>query len=189
MHIGDKIRGGFYSVLMLINKWTGWNRRILKGLKSPAVSFYSLQAMDNRGKNFDFSDLRGKKVLVVNIASGCGYTPQMQSLQSLYKKKSDAFQLIAFPSPDFRNQEKLNDMEIIDFCALQGVTFPVMKKCRVKKGDDQHPVFYWLTHAAANGWNDRDPDWNFCKYLISEEGSLLNVFGPGIDPREIDSYL
>lgn len=189
MHIADKIRAGAYAILMSVNKWTGWNRRISAGKKPPLISFYDLQATDNKGNHFDFSVCRGKKVLIVNIASRCGYTPQLQGLQKLFEKEFDKIKLFAFPSPDFRNQEKRTDDEIVAFCNRQGITLPVMKKCRVKKDEDQDPVFHWLTHATANGWNDRDPEWNYCKYLINEEGYLINVFGPGIDPREITSRL
>jgi len=189
MNIIGKIRAGLYAILMSVNKWTGWNRRISAGTKPPLISFYGLRAINNSGDQFDFSACRGKKVLIVNSASGCGYTPQLNTLQSLLERKAADMMLIAFPSPDFRDQEKRTDEEIHAFCAMQGVKFPVMKKCRVKKGEGQEPVFYWLTHAAANGWNDRDPEWNFCKYLINEDGRLIHVFGPGVDPREIESYL
>ena len=189
MNIVGKIRAGLYAILMKVNKWTGWNRRLSAGTRPPIISFYDLQAINNRGEQFDFSGCSRKKVIIVNIASGCGYTPQLSALQSLFDRKAGVMMMIAFPSPDFRDQEKRTDEEIFTFCAMQGVKFPVMKKCRVKKGEGQDPVFYWLTHATANGWNDRDPEWNFCKYLINEEGHLIHVFGPGVDPSEIESFL
>jgi glutathione peroxidase len=125
----------------------------------------------------------------VNVASGCGYTPQYGELQSFFLNENKRLAVIAIPSADFRNQEKRNDEEILSFCRSYKVTFPILKKTRVKKGEGQDPIFYWLTHAEANGWNDHDAEWNFSKYLIDEEGNLKHVFGPAVAPQEIRRFL
>jgi len=148
-----------------------------------------LFAFDNAGERFEFSGLRGKRVLIVNIASGCGYTPQLSGIQTLFEKEKERLAVIAFPSADFGNQEKLDDPGIRDFCKSYQLGFPVMQKCRVRNGPDQHPVFHWLTHQSANGWNSKGPGWNFCKYLINEAGELNYVFDPGISPDEIRKFL
>jgi len=149
------------------------------------VSFYSLADTMINGKAFDFSQLKGKKVLLVNTASNCGYTGQYDELQKLYNKFQDKLVVIGFPANDFKEQEKGTDEEIEQFCKINfGVSFPLMKKSVVIKSNGQNKVFQWLTNAAGNGWNDRQPEWNFSKYLVDEEGKLLNYFAPGLSPLD-----
>lgn len=149
------------------------------------VSFYTLSATLNNGDTLEFSSLKGKKVLIVNTASKCGYTGQYDGLEKLYEKYKDQLVIIAFPANDFMNQEKGTDEEIAQFCKLNyGVTFPIAKKAGVIKNTKQQEVFKWLTDKKLNGWNDQAPKWNFSKYLISEDGKLLNYFKSSVDPMD-----
>lgn len=149
----------------------------------PAISFYSLPAVKNNGEAFSFEALKGKKVLLVNTASACGYTPQYDELEKLHQTHKDTLAVIAFPANDFGAQEQGSDEQIAQFCKLNfGVTFPLMKKSGVIKNAAQNPVFDWLTDKNKNGWNEQPPNWNFCKYLVDEDGVLLAFFGPGVSP-------
>ena len=149
----------------------------------PPESFYSLSATLNSGKQLSFESLRGKKVLLVNTASDCGFTPQYAELQKLYEQSKDGLQIIGFPANDFKEQESGTDKDIAAFCSVNyGVSFPLAKKSGVIKSSSQHPVYQWLTQKAKNGWNEAPPSWNFAKYLINEEGVLTNYFEPAVSP-------
>ena len=151
--------------------------------KKPFTSFYDLSATANDGNNFYFAHLRGKKVLIVNTASDCGYTAQYSELQKLYEQQNDKIVIIAFPANDFKEQEQADDAAIAEFCKVNyGVSFPLMKKSVVVKNGGQHEVYKWLTDKNKNGWNDKAPEWNFSKYLINENGELINYFSPGVSP-------
>lgn len=153
----------------------------------PPVPFHSLSVVLNNGQELSFEKLRGKKVLLVNTASDCGYTPQYAELQKLYEHSKDDLEILAFPANDFKEQEKGDDSEIASFCSLNyGVRFPLAKKSVVKKDVAQHPVFQWLTSRAKNGWNDQPPSWNFAKYLVNEEGVLTHYFEPAVSPLSND---
>ena len=122
--------------------------------------------------------------MLVNTASDCGYTNQYDDLQKLHETLHDKLMVIGFPANDFKEQEKGNDEEIAQFCKINfGVTFPLAKKNSVKKGKDQQEVFRWLTDKSRNGWNNKQPSWNFSKYLVDEHGILTNYFDPAISPR------
>lgn len=150
---------------------------------TPPVSFYGLKAELNNGTTIDFSAFKGKKVVLVNTASNCGYTGQYAELQLLRLKYQGKLEIIAFPANDFAEQEKGSDQEIAHFCQSNyGVSFPVAKKGVVVKNPAQQPVFQWLTNSEANGWNTHEPDWNFSKYIINEEGNLMHYFGPSVSP-------
>lgn len=157
-----------------------------------AHSFYNLKAKTIDGKEFDFSSLKGKKVLIVNTASRCGNTPQYAKLETLYKEYGgDKFTIIGFPANNFLNQEPGTNKEIKEFCTLNyGVTFPMMSKISVK-GKDMDPVYKWLTSKAENGVMDSEVKWNFQKYLVSENGKLDKVINPKEDPMsdEIVSWI
>ncbi|MCX7987639.1 MAG: glutathione peroxidase [Bacteroidales bacterium] len=158
---------------------------INKELKEPISSFYALKAKLNSGKELDFSLLKGKKVIIVNTASNCGYTAQYAELQTLYDRFDESVEIIGFPANDFAGQEKSNDNEIAEFCKLNyGVTFPIAKKGVVIKNFEQQEIFRWLTDKRLNGWNDHAPDWNFSKYIINEQGILTHYFGPSISPLD-----
>lgn len=150
---------------------------------TPPVSFYSLKDTAIDGSPFDFGHLKGKKVMLVNTASDCGYTGQYDDLQKLSERFKDELVVIGFPANDYKEQEKGSDAEIAAFCRINyGVSFPLMRKSSVKKGEDQNPVFQWLSDPAKNGWNKQQPSWNFCKYIVDEQGRLTGFFGSTIDP-------
>ena len=149
----------------------------------PASSFFTLSAPLNNGDDLPFESLRGKKVLLVNTASDCGYTSQYKEMQALYEEFSDKLMVIGFPANDFKHQEKESDETIAQFCSRNfGITFPLAIKGGVLKGSGQQPVFQWLTDKTKNGWLDEEPTWNFCKYLVDEQGILVNYFDPAVSP-------
>jgi len=173
----------FYPVLNKLSLWSGKSNKILKSTKVATTSFYNLKTVLNNGKELDFSTLKGKKVMLVNTASDCGYTNQYEGLQALYEKYKDKLILIGFPANDFGEQEKGSDATIEQFCKVNfGVTFPLAKKSTVIKGADQNPVYQWLTNENENGWNYTAPTWNFCKYLVDENGNLTHFFEAAIEP-------
>lgn len=180
----------FYP-LVLKNGKKGEKGTVKENLKNsaPQESFYKLGVTLNNGKTLNFSDLAGKKVLVVNTASNCGYTGQYAELQMLHEKMGDKLNIIGFPANDFGAQEQGDDHEIAQFCQVNyGVTFPIAKKAVVIKDESQQPVYKWLTNAAKNGWNDHAPDWNFSKYVIDENGNLIHYFGSAVSPWD-DEFL
>jgi glutathione peroxidase len=153
-----------------------------KGNLEAPQSFYSLSAHLNNNNELSFDSLRGKKVLLVNTASDCGYTNQYDDLQKLFEKNKDRLMIIAFPANDFKEQEKGSDQEIAQFCKINfGVTFPLAKKSSVK-GESKNEVFKWLSEKNKNGWNNKQPSWNFSKYLVNEQGLLTHYFDPAISP-------
>jgi glutathione peroxidase len=184
MTVRQKILKAVYPVFTFWSKATGRNvTELSNSTVKPAVSFYTLKDTLNNGIEFDFTSLKGKKALLVNTASDCGYTPQYTDLQKLYEQYGNKVIVIGFPANDFKEQEKGSDEEIAQFCKANfGVTFPLMKKSTVVKHKGQNEVYSWLTHAAQNGWNNKPPSWNFSKYLVNEEGMLVNYFGPSISP-------
>lgn len=155
-------------------------------------SIYDFTVTDLKGELFDFSALKGKKIMIVNTASECGLTPQYKELQEIYEKyESYNFVIIGFPANNFMKQEPGSDEEIATFCEKNyGVTFPMMSKISVK-GDDIHPVYQFLTSKAKNKHSDSEVAWNFQKYLINEKGQLVKVIHPGVEPdnKEITSWI
>ena len=137
-------------------------------------SIHQFKVKDINGQNFDMSSLKGKKVLVVNVASKCGLTPQYEQLQELYDKYKDTgFTIVGFPANNFLNQEPGSNSEIKAFCTENyGVTFLMMDKISVK-GKDQSPIYQWLTEKSKNGVLDSEVSWNFQKYMIDEDGKLV----------------
>ena len=149
----------------------------------PPVSFYSHTIELANGRTLALETLKGRKVLLVNTASDCGYTAQYNELQKLYQHSREDLEIIAFPANDFKNQEKGSDRDIENFCSVNfGIRFPLAKKTSVINGSTQHPVFKWLSDKTLNGWNDRSPGWNFSKYLVNEEGVLTHYFAPPVSP-------
>ena len=131
----------------------------------------------------DLAMFKGKKLLVVNVASKCGFTKQYADLQTLHDEHGDQVAIIGFPSNDFGGQEPGTAEEIAQFCQVNyGVTFPLFAKSSVKTGDDQHPLFAWLSTKEKNGWNEQAPTWNFCKYLVNERGELQTFFASAVRP-------
>ena len=148
-------------------------------------NFHDFEVQSLDGSTFDMSFVEGKKVLVVNTASKCGYTPQYETLQEIYEKYGDQdFVVIGFPANNFKNQEPGSAEEIREFCSVNyGVTFPMMAKISVK-GEDKHPVYQWLTEKDKNGVKDSEVAWNFQKYLINPDGSLHAVYPPKTKPDD-----
>jgi glutathione peroxidase len=182
----------FYPLLKRISLWTGKSNRILKSTNMATTSFYDLKTELNNGQELDFNSLRNKKVMLVNTASDCGYTNQYEGLQALHEKYKDKLTIIGFPANDFGEQEKGTDSAIEQFCKVNyGVTFQLAKKSTVVKKEDQNPVYQWLTDENKNGWNYTAPTWNFCKYLVDENGALTHFFEAAIEPmsREVVSAL
>lgn len=137
--------------------------------------FYDFKVKTLEGGDFDFSSLKGKKVIIVNTASKCGFTPQYKDLEEIYKKYKGDLVIIGFPANNFAGQEPGSASEIRRFCTENyGVTFPLMAKISVK-GDDMAPVYRWLTDKDKNGVMDSQVKWNFQKYLIDENGNLFDV--------------
>lgn len=155
----------------------------IKGF-SQVTGFYDFKVKTLEGNVFDFSTLRGRKVMIVNTASKCGFTPQYKDLEELFAKYGgDNFVIIGFPANNFMNQEPGNATEIREFCTRNyGVTFPMMEKISVK-GKDMHPLYQWLTSKARNGVMDSQVKWNFQKYLISDQGVLQEVIYSGEKPN------
>jgi glutathione peroxidase len=146
-------------------------------------SFYDFQVRTIDGQDFDLASLKGKKVLVVNTASKCGYTPQYEDLQKLYETYGgEDFTIIGFPANNFMKQEPGSNAEIKEFCTVNyGVTFQMMEKISVK-GDDIHPLYKWLTTKEENGVMDAPVKWNFQKFMIDENGKLVDFAAPGDKP-------
>ena len=146
-------------------------------------SLYDFKATTIDGAPFDFSSLKGKKVLIVNVASKCGYTPQYAQLEELYTKYSAKnFVIIGFPANNFMSQEPGTNAEIKEFCTSKyNVTFPMMAKISVK-GKDMDPLYQWLTDKAQNGIVDAPVKWNFQKFMINEQGQVVDFAAPGDKP-------
>jgi glutathione peroxidase len=143
---------------------------------------FKLKSLDGK-KEIKLADYKGKKMLLVNVASKCGYTPQYTDLQKLSEQYGDKVVVLGFPCNDFGGQESGTTEEIATFCKTNyGVTFQLFEKISVKKGDAQHPLYKWLSSKDLNGWNEDAPKWNFSKYLISEKGELLKFFPSNIKP-------
>jgi len=155
-------------------------------------SFYDFKVQTLDGAEFDFASLKGKKVMIVNTASKCGYTPQYANLEKLYKQHGGKdFVIIGFPANNFGGQEPGSDKEIAEFCQKNyGVSFPMMSKVSVK-GADQAALYQWLTKKDMNGVSDAKVGWNFHKFLIDENGKWVKSLSSGVDPMssEVVSWL
>lgn len=149
----------------------------------PVVSsIYSFKVEGLEGGAIDFSQFRGKKILIVNTASKCGYTTQYEGLQKLYSAYKDNLVIVGFPANNFGGQEPGSNTEIQEFCKKNyGVTFPMAAKVSVK-GDDMAPVFKWLTNKKENGVLDAEIKWNFGKFLLDEKGNLIEYFPSKVEP-------
>ncbi|WP_229359530.1 glutathione peroxidase [Flectobacillus major] len=145
-------------------------------------SLYDFKVKSLEGKVVDLSIYKGKKVVILNTASKCGFTPQYADWEAFYKSHKDKVVVLGFPSNEFGGQEPGSDSEISSFCQKNyGVSFPMFSKV-VVKGDGKCDLYKWLTTKELNGWNDKEPSWNFCKYLINEKGELVNFFASKVKP-------
>ena len=154
------------------------------GNNNSMKSFYDLQLNDINGNKIDLGSLKGKKVLIVNVASKCGYTSQYSDLQDLYENHSDKLEIIGIPCNDFGRQEPGSASEIKNFCKMNyGVTFTLAEKQKIKS-KPVSGVYEWLSNPDLNGWNSSLPSWNFCKYMIDESGKLTHFFKSGVNPND-----
>ncbi len=185
MTVRQTVLKAIYPLWMFLSRFFKKRSKVLVNMRNiqPLQSFYGLSTQLNNGATLSFNSFKGKKLLLVNTASDCGYTNQYDDLQKLYEEYKDKLTVIAFPANDFGKQERGSDDEIKSFCKINyGVTFPIALKGSVIKGSTQQNVFQWLTDKGKNGWNNKQPSWNFSKYLINEEGVLTNYFDPAVSP-------
>ncbi len=161
------------SLIALLIFFTNCNAQNNKKMNT----IYDYKVEDISGNEFDFADLKGKKILIVNTASKCGFTPQFDGLEELYQKYKDQnFVIVGFPSNDFGEQDPGSNEEIAEFCKINyGVTFPMMSKVSVK-GDSIAPIYQFLTQKELNGKKSSSVKWNFQKYIINEDGTLQDYF-------------
>ncbi|MGY8808484.1 MAG: glutathione peroxidase [Fidelibacterota bacterium] len=155
------------------------------------ASFYDLKAISIDQEEISFEQYKGKKVLIVNVATKCGYTYQYEGMQKLNDLYGDKVVVLGFPANDFLFQEPGSNESIAEFCeTVFGVTFQMFEKITTK-GRKQSPVYTWLSSSKLNGWNDQKPTWNFCKYLVDENGELIAFFDSKVKPlsKEITGLL
>jgi len=188
MTLRQRILKWSYPLFVSYKKFRGKNKKLEHDKNIvPTISFYNLSATLNHGQQLAFETFRNKAVLIVNTASDCGYTNQYTELQKLYEENKQTLIVLAFPSNDFKNQERGNDEDIAKFCQRNfGISFPIAKKAVVVKGQEQHKVFEWLSYKELNGWNEQEPSWNFAKYLINKKGQLTHYFDPAVSPLSQD---
>ena len=147
-------------------------------------SVYDIAITSLEGKTIDLNEFKGKKILFVNVASKCGYTPQYKNLQALHDKHGDKVAIVGIPCNQFGGQEPGSAAEIQEFCSKNyGVSFLMTEKYDVK-GKNQHELYKWLTNKSQNGVEDSTVGWNFQKYLVDENGKLIKVFKSGVNPLD-----
>ncbi len=135
-------------------------------------------------ETIDLSQYKGKKVVLLNVASKCGYTPQYADWQKFHEAYGKDIVVLGFPANNFGGQEPGSDEDIATFCQKNyGVSFQLFDKIDVV-GKLQHPLYKWLSTKDLNGWNDKAPTWNFCKYVVNEQGQLTNFFASGVKPTD-----
>lgn len=160
-------------------------------LATDAKTVHDFVVKDINGKDVNLSQFKGKKMLIVNVASECGYTPQYSDLEKLHELYGNKIAVLGFPANNFGGQEPGTNSDIATFCKKNyGVQFMMFSKVSVK-GDDQAPLFKYLSNKSENGVTDQAPSWNFCKYLIDENGKIIKFFKSGTNPlsSEITDYL
>ncbi|HEX5668077.1 MAG TPA: glutathione peroxidase [Chitinophagaceae bacterium] len=185
MSFRQKILKAAYPVFTALNRLTGAHAQVRTNEQGtqPLSPVFQIPIVMNDGSTKTLADFSGRKIMIVNTASDCGYTHQFDDLQKLYEASGERLVIIGFPSNDFKEQEKGTDSEIEAFCRMNyGVTFPLARKSQVRKGAGQHPIYQWLSSKEQNGWNSKSPSWNFSKYLINEKGVLTHYFDPAVDP-------
>jgi glutathione peroxidase len=151
-------------------------------ISSGSIYDFKMKALD--GELIDFSKFKGRKILIVNTASKCGYTPQYTDLEKLHEQYGNKVVILGFPANNFLRQEPGTNKEIGEFCTKNyGVTFQMFDKISVR-GSDQCALYQWLSQKDKNGWNSQAPTWNFCKYLINEQGELLKFYPSAVKPLD-----
>ena len=169
-----------YSMIMLFNFLFWWVPSTPKEEIHKNIYDYKVTSLD--GGTIDFADFKGKKILIVNTASKCGYTPQYEGLEALYKKYKGKLVIVGFPANNFAFQEPGSNEDIAAFCQKNyGVTFPMAEKVSVK-GKNMAPIYHWLTKKELNGYDTSSVKWNFQKYLVDENGKLVGVFSSKVKP-------
>lgn len=151
-----------------------------------STSFYQFIVNSLDGKPVSMEQYKGKKIIVLNVASECGYTPQYADWEKFYEANKEHVVVLGFPCNDFGAQEPGSAIEIASFCQKNyGVTFPMFEKVAVK-GEHQAPLYHWLSDPAQNGWNAQVPTWNFCKYIIDENGRLTHFLASNVKPDNME---
>lgn len=180
-----KLFGGiFISTISFFSFSSFKNSPVNKG--GAAQSIYDFKLKTLSGEDISLAEFKGKKMLLVNVASECGFTPQYKNLQALQEQYKDKVVLIGFPANNFGGQEPGSSADIKTFCTKNyGVTFQMMEKISVK-GKDMHPLYKWLSNKEENGTCNDAPNWNFCKYLIDENGKVIKFFPSKVDPLSKD---
>ena len=185
MTFRQKALKAIYPLFTGFNRLVGRSSKIItnKNNIKPVLSIYELSFELNDGSRLPLKNLKGKKMILVNTASDCGYTGQYIELQKFYKQHKENTVVIGFPANDFKQQERSSNEQIEDFCTHNfGVSFPLAAKSVVIRSPKQNEVFQWLTDKNKNGWNDKQPSWNFSKYIVDEQGTLTAYFDPAISP-------
>jgi glutathione peroxidase len=184
------MKKSFALLIVLTSLWSCQNQAQQTTVNPSVIpmkkeTIYQFNVQDLSGNAFDFAALKGKKIMIVNTASECGLTPQYEQLQAVYEKYKDQnFVIVGFPANNFGSQEPGSNAQIATFCQKNyGVTFPMMAKISVE-GNDQHPVYQFLTQKTKNGLEDSEVQWNFQKYLINENGELAKVISPRVLPTD-----
>lgn len=184
-----------HTLTFLLTLFVHWNcaeaQNHKKTMATTTSSIHQFKIEGLTGGTIDFSTFKGKKILVVNVASECGFTPQYKDLQALQSKYADKLVIVGFPCNDFGGQEPGNGEQIQQFCQKNyGVTFPITTKISIK-GESQHPIYQWLTEKQKNGVKDATVRWNFHKFLLDENGVLIDDFGSMKNPmsNDITDYL
>ncbi|MBK9015714.1 MAG: glutathione peroxidase [Saprospiraceae bacterium] len=179
----------FLSLIALVScaNQTARQRPANNDSAKSSSSFYDFKMPElESGKLIDFSRYKGKKLVLLNVASKCGYTPQYADWEAFYKAHGDKVIVLGFPANNFMGQEPGSNDDIASFCSKNyGVTFPMFQKISVK-GDDIDPLYKWLSQKSLNGWNDQAPTWNFCKYVVNEKGELVSFFPSGVKPDDAE---
>jgi glutathione peroxidase len=158
------------------------NTSIQERESAQGPSIYDFEFKTLQGELIPLNEFKGRKMLIVNVASECGFTPQYKELQALYDKYGSKVVVLGFPANDFGGQEPGSNEEIATFCERNyGVQFPVFQKIEVT-GPNTHPLYKWLSDKSLNGVTDEAPTWNFCKYLIDENGNLVKFFPSKVAP-------
>ena len=172
-------------ILILLFVAPAKSQNLNKKNMEQSIHSFTVEKID--GSSFDLSSLKGKKVMIVNTASECGLTPQYEKLQALYDKyRQQGFIIIGFPANNFGAQEPGSNGQIATFCKSNyNITFPMMAKISVK-GKDMHPLYQFLTQKSKNGLQDSEVSWNFQKYLIDQNGKLVKVIKPTVQPDDAE---
>lgn len=168
-----------YRLLLLLKNKDIKTRPNYTEASMNAKKFYDFKITAIEGNEIDFSNYKGKKVMIVNTASACGFTPQYDDLQKLHETHGTKLTILGFPANNFGGQEPGTNDEIGAFCRKNfGVTFQLFQKVDVKENE----LFKWLCDKEQNGWNSEAPNWNFCKYLLNENGELVKFYSSSVNP-------